>query len=131
MNKLTITLIIGLPGSGKTYLLNHKYSHCDIIDDIIDLNQLPSKMNNNIAISDVLFCVKNIRDKAILKLSKQYTDVNIECVYFENDAQKCLNNVKYRDDNRKVLGFIKKYSKGYVLPDNVIPLKIWQNKESS
>lgn len=54
-----------------------------------------------------------------------------EYIYFEN-APKCRKNVEYRmeqGDTRKVFGAIELFSEQYKIPENIVPLKVYEEHE--
>lgn len=116
-----IKLIVGLPGSGKTYYMNQLDGHK--IDDPKIGQEFPI-LDQDILITDPNFCDEKTLNKAIKKLNSIYPDTEIELIYFENKPEKCLRNVEYRDDGKEVSQFIKHYSSIYNPPKNV--LEIWQ-----
>ena len=119
-----IALIVGLPGSGKTFLANQLSTpSAVIVDDIKDMNQLPD--SGDIIITDVNFCDSNVLEKAKAELLKKYgIKTHIEVYYFECDADAARRNVKHRDDGRNVEGTIRRFEKIYKpLEDEA--LKIW------
>lgn len=121
---MKITLIIGLPGSGKTYLA---YTICDVvIDDITSLAQLPADVDEFV-ITDVNFCDASMINRAENILYRWHADVEIERIYFENDSTKARKNVEYRNDGRKVEGTIRRFERIYNPPATVLP--IWQHDE--
>ena len=128
---MKITLIIGLPGSGKTFLAK-KLGQEDgtiVIDDIVGIEQLPDNAQNLI-ITDVNFCDETILHRALHKLYQKYRNPDIRCIYFENNPEKCRRNVLYRNDGRNVEGTIERFTKVYHPDprlDTVIP--IWQPEE--
>lgn len=108
-----ITLIIGLPGSGKTYLASKMTGY--IIDDIKSITQLINT-SQDIVISDVNFCDDKILQKSISMLGKRYPTHTISCIYFENNPEKCRQNVIYRNDGRNVEGTIARFTPIYNPP---------------
>jgi hypothetical protein len=123
-----IIAIVGLPGSGKTYLGNRlaKENGYEFIDDI-DIEGKKRllailKEGNDCIISDPNFIFEDIRNKAILSLAE---NLNIEWMFFENDPEQCLKNVEYRNDGRKVKDFISMFSKYYIIPKGVHPVKVY------
>lgn len=122
---MKITLIIGLPGSGKTHLAN---TICNVvIDDITSLTQLPVDVDEFV-ITDVNFCDASMINRAENILYKWYGDVEIKRIYFENDSTKARKNVEYRNDGRKVEGTIRRFEKIYNPPTDVH--LIWQPDNS-
>lgn len=120
----SITLIVGLPGSGKTFLANQLSTPSTvIIDDIISIDQLPEDCGDLI-ITDVNFCDSTILEKAKVELLKKYGIwTHIEVHYFECDADAARRNIEYRNDGRNVEGTIRRFEKIY--KPIGIALKIW------
>jgi hypothetical protein len=125
-----IHCIVGLPGSGKTHygiqLLKNK-ENCLFLDDIDDRSEIPdSGIYDEVVITDPNFCLPLIRNLAneILKY-KGYTHIN--WIFFENDKEKALNNVVYRNDGRKVENLINLLHTKYSIPNDYKPLVIWQS----
>lgn len=134
-----ITLLIGLPGSGKTtlgnfFIENYKGAGKALfIDDIgIKTNDAKSYLSNLdkeiewLIISDVYFCKKEVLTQAKELLNSLYPNIEIEVLFFENSPEKCLYNIKKRvekGDDRKVEGLVKSLSKDYDI-SSTKPLKI-------
>ena len=113
VSNMKITLIIGLPGSGKTYLANNLSGI--IIDDITSIDQLPNDANELI-ITDVNFCDVKILERAEEMLRERYGNIDIKRIYFENDAEAVRKNVEYRNDGRNVEGTIRRFEPIYQPP---------------
>ena len=125
-----IICIVGLPGSGKTWLardLSYSDEYTKIFDDIregeFDRILTAAKIYELIIITDVNFCDSKIRVKAEEKLKSLG---RVEWIFFENNIDKCRKNIEYRDDGRLVEGTLDRFGKIYVVPPNVTPLEIWQ-----
>lgn len=67
--KLTITLIIGLPASGKSYYAKNKFEK--IVDDPIHINEIYG-FTTNFCIVDQNFCNSEILNKAIKLIKNNY-----------------------------------------------------------
>lgn len=121
----TVVLWIGLPGSGKTYCAN---KFCDVVvDDITDLDQLPSDEElgiSDLGITDVNFCDEFILGRAHKKLKEIYPTRAIYLHYFENDPEQCRANVVHRNDGRNVEGTINRFSEIYKPPASAE--KVWK-----
>lgn len=120
-----ITLLIGLPGSGKSFLgrqlsIQGAYFIDDIsIKGLTSLTDVIGK-HKHIVVSDAFLCCEKYR-KAAKKLLQEH---EVEWIFFENNPEKCRRNVIRRNDGRKVDGLIKQLSLEYVIPDGVIPREI-------
>jgi len=119
-----LTLIVGLPGSGKTYL-GEEISTKTGATFIDDPKEVSVPNSGDVVISDCFFCRSQTLESAIEKLSPNFDKVAV--IYFENDPVACRKNVEFRDDGREVSSFITISSEKYFPPSNAIP--VW-NKES-
>lgn len=154
---MQITLLIGLPASGKTHIAKQllgetkefipsiEVDDCNkttkkyigengiIMDDIRQVEDLPKPGEfEHLIITDVYFCLPDQRDKAIHYLADYYYECNpnIVLVFFENSPEKCLANSRRRDNDEVVLNHIKILSEGYEIPEGIPLQKIWQPKPS-
>lgn len=140
----TISLLVGSPGAGKSTLgmsMASEGKGAIFIDDISMLvkdnpcsfinKQARENLACHIIIADVNFCFTGIREKAIKQL-EEYFKLKVNVLYFENNLEKCLNNIKQRalmGDIRDVQGLAKLISKKYIIPEDVIPMTIYQSPE--
>lgn len=116
-----IKLLIGLPGSGKSYWLEHNVLTSEeniIFDDISqtdpNLNKLTNALNNpcikNIYIADVnlinidtyLQAKEKIKEKSNYKIS-------FSQIVFIGDFESCKANVELRADGRNVKGTLERF----------------------
>lgn len=127
-----ILMIIGYPGSGKSYKAN---SICEsepgkwiIVDDPKDSSVIEKlvKENKNLIICDPHLCNSMTRRKARFQIRKWNSNVHITELFFENDIEKCWKNVQYRNDGRLITKNTLKSFK-YNIPKNITPIPIWQN----
>jgi adenylate kinase family enzyme len=114
-----ITILVGLPGSGKT---TFGKDHDCFIDDIsiVGLNELRKAIDNkkeHILISDVFLCRSVARELACRWFDEHAKGYELEWLYFENSPDKCKANVKKRNDGRLVNDLIDSLSLEYVIPD--------------
>ena len=119
---MKIIFLVGLPGSGKTYLGKQLESDSNIfIDDIskCGLKLLQDALTNNyksIIIADCFLCKRSERILALNFLQNNYYSGEIEWIFFENNPEKCFRNVDKRADGRAVKGLIKHLSGQYIIP---------------
>jgi hypothetical protein len=127
---MNITLLVGLPASGKTWL-GHKLTK-DIglfIDDPKDLKWINNISNEeHLVIADSHFCKPKVIEKCIEVLETKLGKIEYEIIYFENDPVSCKVNVEYRNDKRKVNEFIDLLSKVYIIPENSKVKRVYQRK---
>jgi hypothetical protein len=138
---MNTVLLIGLPCSGKSTFAQKLNNHniYEIIDDfnepltIKEKLEISAKNQTNLIICDINFCIFEIREKAKNLLWKcGYTKITE--LYFENNVDKCLNNLIYRNglgDSRAVQNAINLYSQHYSIPEDALVLKIWQNNNNN
>ncbi len=147
-----ITIITGLPGSGKsTYLKNHKeeFGSALICDDYyksapgrtVEFNgsayyqdlRDTLKEGKNVVIADIVFCEDELRremqdgiSKLILELN---VDVEVEYRFFENNPEACVANILRRGRPERIeseLKFIAEHKDTYHIPEGAIVLPIYQ-----
>ena len=122
MNKSCL-FIIGLPGSGKTFLGKKLSKERKAL--FIDDPKTFSNVESDIVVADPSFCNPEIREKA--KKIVESNGFTVEFLFFENDPVQCRKNVELRvsmGDFRKVDNAITVLTKIYVIPEkvNVIPV---------
>lgn len=120
---MLITLIIGLPSSGKTTFA--KKLNGFLVDDPQSVKELPD-MCDHLIITDPNFCVKNVLDNAIKYLREKY-HANIEKIYFENNPQQCLKNCK---KEKPVESYIKYLSTQYVIDNECVVIPCYKGDKN-
>lgn len=109
-------IVIGLPGSGKTYFCN-KFVNYDIYDDCLQnlwngklFDSLKKK--NNVIVSDPRFCDLNVFNNFLNRIEKYKLDIHL--TFFKNNPEQCKKNIsnskKYIDiDNLSQVYNINNY----------------------
>lgn len=135
---MKVLIIIGLPCSGKTWLANQmSLGVIPIIDDSVFLGRdvlslyTFDELKNGYILTHPFLCSNAVLQSEINWINEIFNDVNviIECVYFENNMQKCLRNLEYRmrnGDSRNTELSIRRLAQSYVIPKNNAALPIWQ-----
>lgn len=135
---MKVIIIIGLPCSGKTWLADRiSLGTIPIIDDWVCLGRSVlsqyslDELKNGYILTHPFFCIKETLQSEIDCINETFEDMNvlIECIYFENNIQKCLRNLEYRirnGDLRNTELSIRRLAQSYVIPENIIALPIWQ-----
>lgn len=124
---MKITLIIGLPGSGKSFYAKQNYEN--VVDDPISNEQLEGWVED-FCIAHPQFCNKFSLTSLEKFLKIEYPNCLIKKIYFENNKHQCSINASKRL-NKKVINYIKQLSKQYKIPENVTPLKVWKENEKA
>jgi len=146
----TITIIIGLPGSGKsTYIKNnsdkfknavicddyHKssYDHSHEFKDSVYYQDLQKALKNSkdVVLTDIIWCkaerLKILEKEINAIINKLKLIVNIKFVYFENNPNACKINILKRNRTETVekeLKLVNELSKGYTIPHNASIISI-------
>ncbi len=134
-----ITLLIGLPGSGKSYLIKQRFSNSTnyiVFDDfkagaVLDCSSFCFSKHypeiigqiklggKHIIIADIDFCAADsyMEAKKILEwwIKGLKSNYKIKSIFFENDPLKCKSNLT-RDNNR--IFMVNNYTRFYS-PNNM------------
>tara|TARA_R110000782_G_scaffold85472_1_gene166120 strand:- start:54 stop:596 length:543 start_codon:yes stop_codon:yes gene_type:complete len=138
---MELQLIIGLPGSGKTTLVenmqkesgneyiiyddwmewtsNDKDKNC--FDADLRYDEIIENINNNkkkIIISCIKFCEHKFLCSVEYHLQYQFPDIEIKRIYFENNIKSSILNIKYRDVKKG--GYWKELENGKMLYCGII-----------
>src|SRR5688500_9530678 len=135
---MKIVILVGLPGSGKTYLGAKMVQEDEVnriyLDDIsiIGLDKLKDAIDlyswEYIIFSDVFMCRERDRIGAEKWLKENAAKYELEWIFFENAPDKCFANVKRRNasgDHRKVEELIKDLTKRYKIPEGVTVREVY------
>lgn len=132
---MNITLVIGLPGSGKSYLLSLYEPYRRVIIDDVSINSddlnLVQPDTKHLVITDISCCDKKVEQKAIEYLTKRFENrkPTIDFIYFENNLEQCWENVKSRNDNRAIsYHFLRNLSAKYTPDTTKTVLRVYQPK---
>lgn len=123
--KTKITLIIGLPGSGKTtlahFLFNENPWDVLLLDDLSltpeRIHEFDPELHNRIIITDPELC--GVDEVTIRRKCKQFfpnTDLQFKFIYFENNPEACLVNARRDPKPGGTEMAIKTLAKEYVIP---------------
>lgn len=124
---MRVTLVAGLPASGKTTMLRGLASDGAVcVDDISDLGALPAQRVPWFAVSDVNFCRPGVRAAAEAEIGRRYGAVEVEWVFFANDPRQCLVNAAARNDGRDVAADIHVLSRVYVIPEEAVSVPVYE-----
>lgn len=145
----TVTVIAGLPGSGKTHLLEElkeglsgiavsdymkeSKSHSKNLKDSQHHDALMAslKAGKDCIIADVVFVKKKKRDEFISLLKAESPDSSVKWICFANDWIQCLKNVdgragsdseKFERDATTVVSLVRKYS----APEGAEMRNVWK-----
>jgi hypothetical protein len=148
----TLYIVIGLPGSGKSYFLNNLIKkgivdstcvyddyHANAIQnspspkDSRHYNKLIDNLNGrkNCAVADIAFCSEPRLNEFIKTINEIMKNVDINRVYFDNNPYSCKENIVF-DSDRSIEDRLKKVdelSVTYNIPFEMstIKVKVWHN----
>ena len=139
-NKDKFVWIHGLPGSGKTTMANKINKNKDfvILDDTSNISDVQDELNkgNNIILSSPYF--DNylnslfLGETKIRNILKNY-NYNVEEIWFENDLQTCIQNLKNRTKHRintkSIIPDMNEFSKKYKIPDGTKTIPVWSKNK--
>lgn len=119
-------LLIGLPGSGKTYLAKTKYVPMGytLLDDPNNVDLLIFKGKNlpdKFVVTDPSFCKEKAREAATIFFED--FGYEVEWIFFENNPEKCRKLIELRNDGR-VIGNFEAYQ--YSIPQGVEVIPIYE-----
>ena len=126
--------IHGLPGSGKTYLANQINENGDfsILDDIIDISLIVAEMNkgSNIILSSPYFeNYTGLPFESKLRKILNDSDYEVEEIWFENNPDTCIENIKSREDHKikpnTLYPEIRIFSSKYKIPEGSKVIPVW------
>lgn len=108
-----VTFILGLSGSGKTYLAQRLKieSGAEVFENLLeDDSSLPVllervKNGKDCIIDEVRFCLPAYRNEIVQRLS-EITGVQIHWVCYENDLESANWNVMHRKDKEDPAGHL-------------------------
>jgi len=141
----SITLIAGLPGSGKSTWLDAEVAH----SDALALDDFKAKAVNNDSsfgssrhipalkqaldsgrsclISDIDFCRSEARAEAERYIASHFPEAVISWMFFERNVDACRANV-VRDEKRRAerrLAAIEQFAGQYSVPVGSILVPVW------
>ncbi len=134
----TLTLIIGLCGSGKSELIkqldvdpklrfdegfdwNHEGQHEAIVAAL--------QVDKNCAATEVEYCRTEPRETFVAKIRNAVPDANIEYICFENDLAQANRNCVNRKDGRDIRVLLAqngRLSPQYTFPADARCLPVWR-----
>jgi hypothetical protein len=141
-----LTVVVGLPGSGKSRLLDGLRESCHgvVADDyhaaphggspeVTASRHYPAlvaalRVGLDCAIADIAFTDTGRRLELDRVIRADVAGVSIEWVYFENDLEACLANVgrRGRESRAEEEEMARWLAPWYFVPEGVAALPVWQ-----
>lgn len=123
---MKLTVIVGLPGSGKTHLGKELEAQGALLIDDISINGGLDRLSKvvghpHIVITDPNLCISQDKQAAERMLPNICPGYEIEWIFFQNDSKACLNNILHRQnkgDYRQVKNFVRMLATMYNPPAN-------------
>lgn len=135
---MKITVIVGLPGSGKSHYgnsLSFSIGHLFFDDCVTDLEVWEAAeacilAGQDCILADPGFCIDRQKKKLLDKLATLNPNAQIEFIYFANEPDICAENVSTRTDGRAVSKrFAYDLSKWYTVPAGVPTIPCYRKSE--
>lgn len=123
-----ITIVVGLPGSGKTHYIRKISDGRLVLDDVESPDEFPDSMQGMVLTHPVL-CKKECLENMIESIYKKYGTIGIEVIYFENDLNSCLKNLQKRSEdgiNQEAKNFARNLHRHYYPENPTIP--VWKQE---
>lgn len=133
-NKSKFVWIHGLPGSGKTSLANeiNKDGNYVILDDIMDISKVKKELeegNDIILVSPYFDNYMSFSLDVKLKEVLNDFDYDVEEIWFENDPEKCIDNLRSRSEHNikssLIIPEVNIFSLKYKIPSDVEQIEVW------
>lgn len=134
--RASVTFIVGLCGSGKSYLgrnfenqgahrfdegfLKSKAQHRDLIRRL--------KCGEQCVVIEIAYCIPKYRTKILNELAREVPGVNIRWFFYANDRKTADHNCTHREGGKRNpaahLKINRRLTKRYVIPKFVRPIAI-------
>jgi predicted kinase len=144
MNQGRLTVVVGLPGAGKSTLVNAMRSSvsglcCEdfhanalhdspLVENSRHYNALLEDIRTGLdcVIADIAFCDPKRRANLQQVINRQIPNSRVEWIYFENAPDKCRRNIerRARERLRDDLDALEKFQLLYRIPDGVTPIPV-------
>lgn len=116
-----VTIIVGLPGSGKSYFGRRLSKELDIpfFDDCgTDENSWSAavariKSGGNCIVADPKLCSPNAFDSLLSKINELISNYVLHVYYFSNEPEVCIKNLQGRDSRIVSSTFVRHLSSKY------------------
>ena len=135
---MKITIIVGLPGSGKTTFAKTLVKENVVLFDdpgalqkTFDEMMLYINQNKGDAIVTDIYCFNETTRKGVEEYLYSNGVSKIDWIFFENDPESCIKNIKTRNE---ISGFekyvsenrIKLMSREYTIPESSIVIPVYK-----
>lgn len=141
-----VTVVVGLPGSGKSHLIRELAStHPGICVEDFHANAIGNsphvtasrhycdlvrclKEGKDCAVADIAFTDRPRRDELQFVIRSLVPGVEFEWVWFENDVEQCIANIQRRDRDGKdrEADMARHFGRLYAIPDGAVTRPIWR-----
>jgi hypothetical protein len=130
----TVTFILGLCGSGKTWLADRiiaakKFDEGFAIEQP-QRNALITELNlgNDCVVVETAYCRETARRQIVGKLTSEVTNLKINWLCIENDLYRANKNCRERTNKGDPEGHVNnnlRLSPDYTYPESAVILKMW------
>jgi AAA domain len=141
-----VTVIVGLPGAGKTHLVRqlsesypgvceedyhaHANNHSPLVTASRHYPRLIAALRagQDCAIADIAFTCSWRRFELEQVLRSDVADVVVDWVYFANELEKCIANIRRRarPNQSEEISLARRLSPCYFVPQGVAVTPVWE-----
>lgn len=119
---MTIHVITGLPGSGKTTYARQKYPNLELFDDLSanpkdfdDFRFFLGNKNADCVVIDIPLIIEYIRQDFLKFIKRFKPQANIDWIFFSNNPEQSWKNIQGRDERKISEQYIYDCSKRYTI----------------
>jgi adenylate kinase family enzyme len=133
---MKITVLVGLPGSGKSHygraLAKERnipfFDDCATDTDVWDKAVICIASGQDCVLADPGFCIDRIKKKFVDQIIALNNSIDLNFIYFANEPDVCVNNLSKRTDGRKVSKrFAYDLSNWYTVPEGAVTIPCYRS----
>jgi len=133
----TLTIILGLCGSGKSHLIKLIASEIRFDEGFLNCKAdhewlfRALKRGEDCAVIEICYCVESYRKQFLAELAHRVKKVHVRWLCFENDIRRANANCRLRPTRnpKSHMRINRRVRKEYTYPEGATILKVWRDQE--